>query len=353
MSKRQIAAAVLGIALVTAAHAGIDQAFAPHGPELPVYESGFEPTGLNRIRLSYAPSVPQDFRPALEHAAQQVSRYIAREEVPVERMLHIDVFADVFSDCAGPTSRPARFPTPVTCFDGFRQLPATLFRETYGFACNSNPDFTVKLNLNCAFHTGINGQPGANEYDLVTTAMHQFVHALGFFTALRRTTASNSVLNLFDEFGYSAAIPGRPQPSTVTPLSYYEGNQTFFVDAAVPTPPFDPTLKLFALPGQVDDDLVHHFDPAIPNGASAPAGVSNRLMVIDEQKGVAMHQLGHNTVQLLRSLGWPMRRCEVANTCGACFEQPGCNWCGATGTCGDASGESCPVTFLANSSQCN
>lgn len=85
---------------------------------------------------------------------------------------------------------------------------------------STKQEFAMRFNPNVPWYLGVDGQPAANQYDLVTVAMHEITHGLGFNSRMGRGNGTYEPIDLpgvYDRFLILCAEGPIPVPELTLP----------------------------------------------------------------------------------------------------------------------------------------
>lgn len=270
------------------------------------------------FETTYAPEVPVEAQLAFAHAARRWAEVI-RSDVPIR------IRVGWIPGPKGPTA--FALPRPVRDFPGAR-----LARTDYAAALADarvgrdlhpgEPDAQIFFKGSERWYYGLDAQPGPEEQDFVSTAMHEIGHALGIsssaFVPWDSDVASlgrpNEYLSYF-EWPFPLELDGTP---SAFDRLVHDAKGRPITDAAVFP---NPSRALFTAlkgpiffqgilarsvnkgaPVRLDSGSVCHLAEAELSPESA-----DRLMIPDLGKGKAMHRVGPRIRSLLKDLGWSIR----------------------------------------------
>lgn len=170
---------------------------------------------------------------------------------------------------------------------------------------DSEPDISASFNKSVNWYYGIDGQPGAGQYDLTTVVLHELCHGLGFLSTftINGTTASYFSPTVFDHFLEN----GRGQRLLNEQL-FPNGSNTLYKQIVGDSLYFNgPILlqqtgqraKLYAPTSYDDGSSVSHLDER-----TYPAGSINSLMTPAAGMAEAIHSPGPIVLSIFGDIEW-------------------------------------------------
>jgi hypothetical protein len=191
---------------------------------------------------------------------------------------------------------------------------------------NGDVDITIALNRRVNWYVGIEGSPSVIQYDLVSIALHEIAHGLGFSSSFKITNTNEGTWGqsdfpyVYDLFVQTSKDQKLVSPGTIANpsndlLLFMEGNDLYF-DI------FDPVLGLtlpklqsFA-PFEIGKSISHLDENFYPNGNE------NSLMTPNIGPGELIRDPGIRSLSILEQIGWtiknisaerPLAQIEVQN----------------------------------------
>ncbi len=186
--------------------------------------------------------------------------------------------------------------------------PVALIEKMLGEDINGSDAYEITASFNKDFpnwYFGTDGKTPANQYDFVSTVMHEIAHGLGFSGFFYSSSGRGG----YGSDGYSAAFDQFVQnkngeklvdtrlflnPSTTLNLNLTSGWLEFdtrLVESRLP--------RLYAPATWDTGSSIYHLDDA-----SYPAGDQNSLMTPFTGMGEAIHDPGPNTLAIMYEMGW-------------------------------------------------
>ena len=223
----------------------------------------------------------------------------------------------------------------ITFPNGRRDFPGAPLPQTWYATALANSiagvelnpgesDIDIYLNSTTNWYTGVDGNPGAGEYDLVSVALHELGHGLGFI-GLSKKVLSEGSLGLLLASDFAPLTTSFPWPQLDTLPGIFDrylndlqdgpftlmtnpgtmlgaamtGNQVYFngpfvmaANGGIAPRIYAPTT--FAL----GSSCVHL------NESSYPAGNPNELMTPFSSAGDANHWPGALCIAMMQDIGW-------------------------------------------------
>jgi hypothetical protein len=204
----------------------------------------------------------------------------------------------------------------INAFKPLSLYPLALAEKIAGRSLNSNlqGDITLAVNSSINWYLGIDGQTPVQKYDLVTVAMHEICHGLGFFDSFSDTGnigsyGIGSIPMIYDTFIEN--FPGNKLTDTLKFLnssislgSQLVGNQLYFngpllkkYTSSNPVRYIASRAKLYAPATWDAGSSISHLD-------ESTTLVSDGLMTPFIDFGEAIHDPGKFTLSILGDIGW-------------------------------------------------
>ena len=260
------------------------------------------------INLEFASGFPELAMPAVEMAVDIWAQSI-------ETALPIDILADW--DSLSPSVLAQSSPLQVIHdFDGApvanRQYALALANQFAGEDLDpANPDMVLTFTEEATWYFGLDGQADSTQYDLVTVALHEIAHGLGYIGSANHNGNSGF-------FGYQGVPFIYDQFVEFTNSS---GITSSILDFTSGTVSLGDALESDALNWGGDNGVAANpgfgrprlYAPSIWNtGASFshlregsfPAGNDNSLMTPFLNKGESIHHPGAIALGMMQDLGW-------------------------------------------------
>ncbi len=188
-------------------------------------------------------------------------------------------------------------------------------------------DMDIYLNSGTNWYTGLDGDPAPGQYDLVTIALHEIGHGLGFVGLAKKEGATGSfgLLEMADFSPLTTSFPW-PQQDTLpgifdTFLTNAQG--TVLASLENPSSPLGSAFTSnqvywnggFGLAGSNGTPVRIYAPSAFALGSSCvhlneatyPAGNANELMTPFGTAGQANHWPGPIALGILRDIGWTLQ----------------------------------------------
>ncbi|MCB0790467.1 MAG: T9SS type A sorting domain-containing protein [Flavobacteriales bacterium] len=166
--------------------------------------------------ISYV-NVPADAQVAVQAAADIWSGIVV-SAVPIKVQV---TWAPLFGTALG-----------ITLPNGRRDFPGAPLGQTWYAAALANSiagneldpgenDFDVFLDATANWYTGLDGMPGAAQYDLVTITLHEFGHGLGF-VGLSKKEGTMGSLGTLQAVDFAPLVTSFPWPDLDTLPSIFD-----------------------------------------------------------------------------------------------------------------------------------
>ena len=225
----------------------------------------------------------------------------------------------------------------ITFPNGRRDFSGTPLPQTWYASCLANSitgtelntgesDIDIFLNITTNWYTGTDGNPGAGEYDLVSVALHELGHGLGFVGLSMKvgTEGSLGTLQASDFAPLTTSFPW-PQLDTLPgifdrylndlqdgPLtlmanpgtmlgSAMTGNQIYFNGPLVMAANGGNAPRIYAPTTYALGSSCVHL-----NESSFPPGDPNELMTPFSSAGNANHWPGPLCIAMMQDIGWTL-----------------------------------------------
>lgn len=186
--------------------------------------------------------------------------------------------------------------------------PAALANALLGFDyITSSADDGITFNSKFSWYYGTDGKPPAGKYDLVSVALHEMGHGLGFSGTAKYTSGigsygSSGYPNIYDRFmedGNGKKVTSYTSLSTALGSLYTSGN-LWFNGANAKAANGNKRIKMYAPSAWRQGSSYSHLD------YDTFKGTSNSLMVYAMSSGASQQQPGAVTLGILKDLGWKL-----------------------------------------------
>lgn len=203
----------------------------------------------------------------------------------------------------------------IDALDPLSLYPVALVEKITGVSLNTDlqGDISLAVNSSINWYLGTDGQVPAQKYDLITVALHEICHGLGFFDSFNTdgTTGSwgiNSVPMIYDTFVENSN--GNRLTDTLKFLnnstnlrSQLIGNQLYFNG---------PLLRKYSDSQHYSILKAKLYDPFIWDAGSSISHLEKTIALSQENSlmapfidlGEALHDPGKYTFSILGDLGW-------------------------------------------------
>lgn len=175
------------------------------------------------------------------------------------------------------------------------------------------PDITCSVNENINWYLGTNGDGPSNQYDLVTVALHELIHGLGFvgfFNVdgnLGELDNGNAEPSIYDLFIYNGLNKQLANNDNFVSPSEALKSALVSDDLVVQGTNASTQQKIYAPSNWSDGSSIYHYSES-----GVAQGDANALMTPIIFKGEAIHHPGDKTLELLAAFGWKSLTIEGA-----------------------------------------
>ena len=223
-------------------------------------------------------------------------------------VIHIDAtWAELESGVLGS----AIWATAHANFDGAQKIntwyPAALAEKMAGEALNDSTDIVASFNSAANWYLGTDGNPGANQYDLVSVVLHEIGHGLGFVDTFDfdngtgsfglSSSAAPLIYDTYIENSSETSLISFTNPST--DLGDQLISENLFFDSPTATANNGSRPRLYAPDTWNAGSSIAHL-----NENTYPAGNANSLMTPQIGMDEVMHDPGQITLDMLSDMGW-------------------------------------------------
>ncbi|HMC96759.1 MAG TPA: T9SS type A sorting domain-containing protein [Flavobacteriales bacterium] len=277
------------------------------------------PAQATSFSITYT-GVPVQAQTAIEYAAGIWSG-ILESDVPIK--VHVNWFP------MGGLALGITFPNGRKDF-ATAPVPSTWYSTALANSINGselNPgenDFDVYLNSGTSWYYGTDGNPGNSEYDLVSVALHEFGHGLGFVGVSKKegTIGSFGLLQASDFAPLSTSFPW-PELDTLPGIfdrylknqldevltnaqnpsdflgTAFTSNQVYWNGPIALAANGDNSIRIYAPSTYALGSSCVHL-----NENSYPPSSANELMTPFSGAGDSNHWPGPICIGMLRDIGW-------------------------------------------------
>ena len=274
-------------------------------------------TNAANFLFTYDTSVPAEAKPAIEKAASIWSNLLA-SQIPI----HIKV---TWQNITGTTLAVSGATKIYRNFTGatYQNIwyPVALAEALANKELNSGEDeITMNINSKYTWNYATDGKAVAGKYDLVSIALHELAHGLGFSgtfdlnssNAAQGQWGQSNYATIFDTFLQDAkgqlltntAIYGNPSADLKTAIT---NNSLFF---GLKNAKFKNNFpKLFAPITYNSGSSVSHFDET-----TYPIGNANSLMSPSVKSGEVIQTVGDILQNIMFEMGWYVYNLNVTIT---------------------------------------
>jgi hypothetical protein len=284
----------------------IDEAHPNRAPSTSTFSITYLPAGSVDIDNKVCETFPDAAR-AVFSAAANVWGSLLTSSVPITISAcwtNLGSVSTLGYSAVGSQSRDfTGAPKPGTFY------AASLANSLAGSDLDANAyDMYITYNSNYAWYLGTDGNPPADQHDLMSVVLHEIAHGLNFSGTMRYASGQaqwgiSGYPNVYDTF----ALDGTgnqlintniyPNPSTALGSALTSG-QVYFSGGNAKAANGGAQVQLFAPSTWMGGSSYSHLD------YNTFGGGANALMVYAISKGVAIHDPGPVTMGLLKDLGW-------------------------------------------------
>ena len=251
----------------------------------------------------YDASVPEAHRAAINQALD-----IWRKQLGVTSSQIVDVNIGTFEEPRGSLAKTSE-PTWAINFAGAPQSGTLYSLAAMNIFTNTNsngsaPEIEISYNTSYSWYAGLDKNPAPDEYDLITTMIHEVTHGLGFWKTVQsngswgRCWNGTTVPTAWDrQLGISSGAYlinlGNPIPTS----KWVAGTTTYWQgDAGMAADPRPNTLIYNPAPWQSGSNL-SHLDESTYNGIF-------EMMSPSGSPGEALHEIGPIMQGMLIDMGY-------------------------------------------------
>jgi hypothetical protein len=266
--------------------------------------------------------VPSNAQVAIDHAAS-IWEGILVSPVPIKVLVN---WAPLGASALGITFPNGRkdfvdAPSPQTWY------ATALANALSGTELNPGEnDIEIYLNSGTNWYLGTDGMPGAGQYDLVSIALHELGHGLGF-VGLAKKTGTQGSFGLLQMSDFSPLITTFPWPQLDTLPGIFDrylraADNSFLVDAGNPSDPLGTLMSSNAVNwggplglAASGGSTIRIYSPSAfalgsscvhLNESTYPNGNVNELMTPFSSSGDANHWPGPLCLGMMQDIGWTL-----------------------------------------------
>ncbi|MBK8497682.1 MAG: hypothetical protein IPL52_02405 [Flavobacteriales bacterium] len=263
---------------------------------------------------------PPDAQVAIQHAAD-IWGSILVSDVPIKVSVSWTALGSAALGVTFPNGRKDFINAPVAA----TWYATALANSLTGFEFNpGEDDINIYLNSGTNWYTGTDGNTPAGQYDLVSVALHELGHGIGF-VGLAKKVGSEGSFGLLQASDFAPLITTFPWPEQDTlpgifdrfPACAYPGDAGRFAESVGPLGSFftcnQLTLNGANRTGREWRWLIRIYAPSTfalgsscvhLNEATYPAGNPNEFMTPFSSAGHSNHWPGPIGLGMLRDIGW-------------------------------------------------
>ena len=177
----------------------------------------------------------------------------------------------------------------------------------------SEPDIVCSFNSNIDWYYGTNGDAPSNQYDLVTVAMHELIHGLGFVgffdidNGVGDLKNSNGLPSIYDVYIYNNLNKQLANSSNFNAPSAALKNVLQSDNLVIKGTDGKDKQKIYAPNKWNSGSSIYHYSES-----GFAKGDANALMSPYLFKGESIHHPGDKTLELLAEFGWKSLNIEGA-----------------------------------------
>ncbi|MDP4176372.1 MAG: hypothetical protein Q8933_20490, partial [Bacteroidota bacterium] len=298
-------------------------------PSLYKNKSILHSTATSQFILNFDINVPVSARNAINEATQILSYilntgYPNPNQPPITIQIKWDRFDDSLVNAS--TKNGSSFKNFTNAPKQNVLYPPSLANKFAKIDLSpSSSDFEITFNKNKIWYYGLDGNTPAWNMDLVTIAMHEIIHGLGFtgtFLVSSGTTGSwgdsdgtTKCPSIFDVFVADSTYDGYISNGLVVydPLKYVnpsqqlgnflKGNKVYFGGSNSKIANGGKYPKLYSPAVWEGGSSTYHLDESI-----YPSGNSNSLITPSTSYAESIHSPGEITIAMLMDMGWDINR---------------------------------------------
>lgn len=283
------------------------------------------------IHLEFGPLFPEEAKPAVERAADIWSQSV-ETVIPVNVLAIWDSLPPNILGQAGPYEVVHDFGGAQ---EANRQYPIALANQLAEEDLNPEaPDMVVKIAKDAEWYVDLDGQVPDTLYDLVTVALHEMCHGLGFIGSANHNGNSGflgfqGIPLIFDQFAEESDQTSVLDyiSGTVTLGNVLESDDLFWSGSNGLAANTSGRPRLHAPTNWSTGASFSHL-----REASFPSGSENSLMTPFLNLSEAIHTPGAVSLAMMQDMGWslPPLLCGISNV--TLLAQTACNPANSTYT---------------------
>ena len=205
----------------------------------------------------------------------------------------------------------------IDALDPYALYPVSLAEKISGKSLNADIDGDIQLTINSSinWYLGTDGSTSTQQYDLITVALHEICHGLGFFDSMTTSGTDGSygfgsIPMIYDKF--IETFTGKrltdtsafQNPSSVL-YSGFTGGKLYFNGPLQKNFTFGPRAKIYAPTTWDPGSSISHLEEQESLNVDEQGTLQvNALMTPFIDRGEAIHDPGKLTMSILGDLGW-------------------------------------------------
>jgi hypothetical protein len=281
-------------------------------PALYSYRTGLAKTAVGTINVIYDGNVPPDFHAPVEEAVK-IWSYLIKTTSPIKigisaSALDTKILASTIASIANGFTGGQSNTDYVTAL-------AKQLSSSYSFA---NNDMQITINTSQSWYLGTDGVPHKDQYDLVSTLVHEIAHGLGFTGSMfvnnslgyyGRNYDPTNVQGppyIYDRFGFANNKKLIEETSPSVLGSMLVGGQVYFDGGKSIAANRGAKPRLYAPSAWQNGSSFCHLDED-----TYPTGNTNGLMTPFGDMAEITLSPGEIGLAMLQDLGWTVERMAV------------------------------------------